>query len=485
MAGLESLERAVQAVRHRNKQSQKTEGNSITVTARVVSPPIPFNTADADLLYGDPSANREKEASRVRRGLDPSSASRMAAFVFRGYIVDTDWPQNPHKLIRNPCAMAEAKGAQIADIEDAIKLCTKFVSAEGYNGQMPKVGDWVKVRLNKIRQPGNNEGSWNTALGDFINMAETEEIPAETMTPSDPQCSSLVDQFSNTPHVGSAADGVQGIPAGSGSVDITPGIPPIVQACMAKGYSMYTDGKVNLIGVRAHEIVSSDLFVDTMYISWKSGKQWETRSYPITTKPGRYVLQNPIHPKGSAKKRTAILKPGQYSAWQVWDHNGHVALGQRAGPVTIYLDDTMDDIVHAEQHSSPAPTVSTTTSGINIHRSHKPNQGIAPDLTYNKSGTPPYGSWSEGCQVFASPFQFDEFMKIIISKMDLMPKSTGWNNLTQGRRHPKVAGRTGQFPTFTYTLINYLDFDVASNTYPGMETPESAENTTESTSWFD
>ena len=200
MAGLESLERAVQAVRHRNKQSQKTEGNSITVTARVVSPPIPFNTADADLLYGDPSANREKEASRVRRGLDPSSASRMAAFVFRGYIVDTDWPQNPHKLIPNPCSMAEAQGAQIADIEDTIKLCTKFVSEEGYSGQMPKVGDWVKVRLNKIRQPGNNEGSWNTALGDFVTMAETEDIPAEA-TNADPQCSNLVSRFMNQPPI--------------------------------------------------------------------------------------------------------------------------------------------------------------------------------------------------------------------------------------------------------------------------------------------
>jgi hypothetical protein len=483
MAGLESLERAVQAVRHRNKQSQKTEGNSITVTARVVSPPIPFNTADADLLYGDPRANREKEASRVRRGLDPSNASRMAAFVFRGYIVDTDWPQNPHKLIRNPCAMAEAKGAQIADIEDAIKLCTKFVSAEGYSGQMPKVGDWVKVRLNKIRQPGNNEGSWNTALGDFINMAETEEIPADTMVPSDPQCSSLVGQFSNTPLVGSAAEGVQGIPAGSGSVDITPDIPPIIQACMAKGYSMYTDGKVNLIGVRAQETVSSDKFVDTMYISWKSGASWETRSYPITTKPGKYILEHPKWPSGvsdGSGNRAAILKPGQYSAWQVWDHHGHVALGQLAAPVTIYLDNTGDAIVHAEQHSSPSKTESGWY-GINIHRSHSPRQGIAPDLTYGRgSRSPPYGSWSEGCQVFSSPFQFDEFMKIIISKMNQMPKTAGTNNLTDGRHHPKLAtNQTGQFPTFTYTLINYLDFDVASNTYPGME---AAKNTTEPTS---
>jgi len=484
MPFLNALNQAVEAVRHRNKHAQRTEGNSITVTARVVSPPIPFNTADADLLYGDPKANREKEASRVRRGLDPSSASRMAAFVFRGYIVDKDWPQNPHKLIRNPCAMAEAKGAQIADIEDAIKLCTKFVSAEGYSGQMPKVGDWVKVRLNKIRQPGNNEGSWNTALGDFINMAETEEIPAETMTPSDPQCSSLVGQFSNVASVGTAADGVQGIPAGSGSVDITPDIPPIVRACMAKGYSMYTDGKVNLIGVRAHEIVSSDLFVDTMFISWKSGESWETRSYPITTKPGRYVLENPKHPggHGASGNRTAILKPGQYSSWQVWDHHGHVALGQLAGPVTIYLDNTADSTVHAEQHSSPSPTESGWY-GINIHRSHSPRIGKARDLTYNKKGTPPYGSWSEGCQVFSDPAQFTEFMQIIISKMSEMPKTTGLSNLTNGYSHAKLAAHQGgQFATFTYTLISYLDYDVASSTYPGMETAESAENTTESTS---
>ena len=467
MAGLESLDSAVEAVRHRNRSAQRTEGNSITVTARVVSPPIPFNTRDADLLYGDPNVNREREASRQRRGVT-NTPSRMAAFVFRGYIVDKDWPQNPHILLQNPCAMATAEGTTIADIEDAIKLCTKFVSEESYSGQMPKVGDWVRVRLNKIRQPGNNEGSWNTAMGDFVNMAETEEIPAETSNPPDPQCSSLVRTFSNMSSVGSAADGVSGIPAGSGSVEITPDVPPIVQACMAKGYSMYTDGKVNLIGVRAQETVSSDLFVDTMFISWKSGENWETRSYPITTKPGKYVLQNPLH---GNPKRTAILKPGQYSSWQVWDHHGHVALGQLAGPVTIYLDNTADSTVHAEQHSSPAGTESGYY-GINIHRSHSPRQGTAPDLTYGRgSRTPPYGSWSEGCQVFSDPAQFTEFMQIIINKMPVMPKTAGLSNLTNGNRHPKLsAHQSGQFATFTYTLINYLDYDVASSTYPGMDT---------------
>lgn len=467
MAGLESLANAVEAVRHRNRSAQRTEGNSITVTARVVSPPIPFNTRDADLLYGDPNVNREREASRQRRGVT-NTPSRMAAFVFRGYIVDKDWPQNPHILLQNPCAMATAEGTTIADIEDAIKLCTKFVSEESYSGQMPKVGDWVRVRLNKIRQPGNNEGSWNTALGDFVNMAETEEIPAETSNPPDPQCSNLVRTFSNMSSVGSAADGVSGIPAGSGSVEITPDVPPIVQACMAKGYSMYTDGKVNLIGVRAQETVSSDLFVDTMFISWKSGENWETRSYPITTKPGKYVLQNPLH---GNPKRTAILKPGQYSSWQVWDHHGHVALGQLAGPVTIYLDNTADSIVHAEQHSSPAGTESGYY-GINIHRSHSPSQGTAPDLTYGRgSRTPPYGSWSEGCQVFSDPAQFTEFMQIIINKMPVMPKTAGLSNLTNGNRHPKLStNQSGQFATFTYTLINYLDYDVAASTYPGMDT---------------
>jgi hypothetical protein len=406
----------------------------------------------------------------------------MAAFVFRGYIVDKDWPQNPHILLQNPCAMATAEGTTVADIEDAIKLCTKFVSEESYSGQMPKVGDWVRVRLNKIRQPGNNEGSWNTAMGDFVSMAETEEIPAETSNPPDPQCSSLVRTFSNMSSVGSAADGVSGIPAGSGSVEITPDVPPIVQACMAKGYSMYTDGKVNLIGVRAQETVSSDLFVDTMFISWKSGESWETRSYPITTKPGRYLLMNPKHPRGhgATGNRAAILALGQYSSWQVWSHHGHVALGQRAGPVTIHLDGAADGEAHHEQHSSPAPTESGHY-GINIHRSHSPRQGIAPDLTYGRKAgaVPPYGSWSEGCQVFSNPDQFTEFMQIIVSKMDEMPRSSGKSNLTDDRRLPPLPNAVrGQYPTFTYTLINYLDYDVGSSTYPGMET---AESTTEDT----
>ena len=476
------LDAAIEAVRYRNKHRRRTDGNSITVTARVVSPPIPFNTRDAQLLYGDPSENRRREEARREQG-SPSVASRVGAFAFRGYIVDKDWPQNPHLMVRNPCDMSTAVGTQIADIEDAIKLCTKFISEEGYSGPMPKVGDWVKVRLNKIRQPGKDSGSWNTADGDFISISDQDDITAADPAYSifTDHCSSLTEAFRNNSSPGSAVTGPPGSsnlptppgapPSGQGEVAITPDAPPIIQACEAAGYVMFHDGKVNLIGVRAQEVVSSDQFIDTMFISWKTGESWETRSYPITTTPGKYVLENPLWPKNAAPsgKRTAILKPGQYNEWQFWSHRGrYVSLGQVASGtgLTIYGDFTRDSTKHADQHASPQPE--SPGGSINIHKSV--GSGVARSLTYNKKAgsTPPKGSWSEGCQVFQSADQYDEFMQVLFSKKDLMPRVEGWNNLTNGYQLPELSGPIvrGNYPTFTYTLLTYLDFDVASNTIP-------------------
>lgn len=148
------------------QEAERTVGNSITVLARVVSPPVPLNDIDVSRIYGlDKKTVAPDESGRTK-----------SIFVFRAYIADSDWEQNPHRFIPDPCEMSQSDAAALPSIYRIINLCTKVTSEHSYAGKMPTVGDWINIRLNKIRQPGANGGSWDTANGDFVGMA-LEKIP--------------------------------------------------------------------------------------------------------------------------------------------------------------------------------------------------------------------------------------------------------------------------------------------------------------------
>jgi len=184
--------------------AEKTIGNSITVLARVVSPPVPFSSQDARRIYG--TETPEEKILRENQRMNPQETKEV--FTFRAWIADGDWAQNPHRFVPDPCEMSRAPGAELWRVQRTISWCTKVISESSYSGKMPAVGDWVNIRLAKIRQPGANGGSWDTANGDFMGMAL--EAPPASM--SDDNCASMINLFlgSSTPLAA---------PGGAGSSD--------------------------------------------------------------------------------------------------------------------------------------------------------------------------------------------------------------------------------------------------------------------------
>ena len=189
-----------------------------------------------------------------------------------------------------------------------------------------------------------------------------------------------------------------------------------VRAVMEKkGYRFFESGiyNLNIIGVR-RSTVEINKFDDYLLLIYKtSPSNWVFKTYPITTDPGTYWLQNPTNPKG-----TAILIPGQYrSTWKIAKHQGkYEALCQRK-PVKVWRDDNRDRVL--DFYSSPEDE---GYFGINIHRINPYTESSQVD------------KWSAGCQVFKKAANFKEFMNYC----------------------NKSASMYGD--GFTYTLLEELDF---------------------------
>jgi hypothetical protein len=99
------------------------------------------------------------------------------------------------------------------------------------------------------------------------------------------------------------------------------------------------------------------------------------------------------------------------------ERNCYPALVQCA-PVAVYRDNNKDKIEDFDPR-----TIEWGDFGINIHRSNP----VKETTTIHK--------WSAGCQVFANPLDFAEFMNLV------QKSSAAFGN------------------SFTYTLLNSTDFD--------------------------
>ena len=190
----------------------------------------------------------------------------------------------------------------------------------------------------------------------------------------------------------------------------------ILKVVNGLGYRTFTTGyyNVNIIGVR-NNISTPNVFDDELHIIYKDYNNTVVHKiYKITTDPGTYWLENPMKVEG-----TAILKPNQYpGTYEIDLHRGqYQALCQRK-PVEVYRDSDRDNNFDFDES-----TVERGYFGINIHRSNSSSESTQ----VNK--------WSAGCQVFANPKAYEEFMEIVT-------KSSG------------VYGNS-----FTYTLINKKDIE--------------------------
>jgi hypothetical protein len=157
------------------------------------------------------------------------------------------------------------------------------------------------------------------------------------------------------------------------------------------GHVVFTKGEYNLniIGIRSKEHKPNS-FDDRICVVFRDEQGWITRTWPCTTEPGRYWLENPMNVDG-----TAILVPGQYrSVYKISKHRGQYdALCQRGGTVKCYRDDNKDDIIDSEPES-----ITEGYYGINIHKAGTDSTQV--------------GKWSAGCQVFSNAKDFEEFMSI-------------------------------------------------------------------------
>ena len=150
------------------------------------------------------------------------------------------------------------------------------------------------------------------------------------------------------------------------------------------------DYNLNLIGIRSDD-TDANTFNDALVVMYQIDGKWVLHVFPITTDPGVFYRENPVNVDG-----TAVVAPGHYGGcWQLGAHQGkYKALVQR-GPISVYRDGNADKAIDAE-----AESIQTGLFGINLHRASANHSSLLVDR------------WSAGCQVLASPVDFDLVMAL-------------------------------------------------------------------------
>jgi hypothetical protein len=187
----------------------------------------------------------------------------------------------------------------------------------------------------------------------------------------------------------------------------------IETAVKAKGYAWFEGAKdfdVNIVGVRNSDTGNkvTNVFDDTMTVSYKEGGEWKFASWACTTDPGTKGVKQYHNAAGVAR-----LVEGQYRGSHTLGlHQGKYEALKQQKPVKVYRDANRD-MTYDETK------IAEGVFGINIHKA-------GADSTYVEN-------WSEGCQVFKKSADFDAFMAIC-------------------RKAAAIHGKS-----FTYTLIESVD----------------------------
>ena len=177
-----------------------------------------------------------------------------------------------------------------------------------------------------------------------------------------------------------------------------------------KGYPFYTKGNFNLniIGIRS-DVRKANAFDDHILCVYKENGNWIFRDYKATTDCGNHWLKNPMRQSGSA-----LLVPDHYKSCYKLDlHRGkYTALCQRK-KVKVYRDNSKDLILDFDPD-----TIEEGLFGINIHRSN-------PSVSSKQ-----VDKWSAGCQVFADPDQYKNFIRLCEKSASIYGNSFSYTLLT-------------------------------------------------------
>mgnify|MGYP003657172885 FL=1 len=173
--------------------------------------------------------------------------------------------------------------------------------------------------------------------------------------------------------------------------------PAVLDRIEAMGFKVFEgELNVNLIGVRSVSR-EANKFDDHLHLCYQTGGRWVEHVYTITTDPGTYWLANPSNVDG-----TAILVPGQYrGAYAIGLHRGKYEALVQAGKVAVYRDGDRDNVL------DPDVPAEWGHYGINIHRASAHRTSTAVE------------KWSAGCQVFADPEQFAQFLSVVKASMEV------------------------------------------------------------------
>jgi len=187
----------------------------------------------------------------------------------------------------------------------------------------------------------------------------------------------------------------------------------IEKVIKAKGYVWFEGAKdydLNIVGVRnsATGDKVTNLFDDTLSVSYKVNGVWVYKEWQATTDPGKKGVMEFHNAAGVAR-----LVPGQYrGSHTIGLHQGKYEALKQQKNVKVYRDKDKD-----MQYDTDV--IQEGVFGINIHKA-------GADSTYVEN-------WSEGCTVFKKSAEFDAFMLIC-------------------KEAAKIHGNS-----FTYTLIESKD----------------------------
>lgn len=169
----------------------------------------------------------------------------------------------------------------------------------------------------------------------------------------------------------------------------------IEKAVKAKGYKWFADESnkgydLNIVGIRNSSTADkvTNLFDDTLTLSYKVGGEWIFHQWAATTEPGKKGML-----QGKAVGGVAFVVPGQYRrSHAIGLHQGKYKALRQIGNIKLYRDGDRDLVFDKNKITE------CSNCGINIHKA-----GTNSTFVEN---------WSEGCQVFKRSMDFDEFMKI-------------------------------------------------------------------------
>lgn len=173
---------------------------------------------------------------------------------------------------------------------------------------------------------------------------------------------------------------------------------------------------LNLIGIR-HKNTKENTFNDFMCVLYQVDGKWQFKQFKCTTDPGTYYRKEPINVDG-----TAIIAAMQHrSLWTFGFHQGKYPALVQNKPVTVHRDKDLDNELDMG-------ATQTGYFGINCHRASANHQSKQVDR------------WSAGCQVLASPDDFEQLMALC------RESSQQWGN------------------TFTYTLLTQEQLESGEKT---------------------